>query len=90
VPEIVFSRDALKDRRGIAEERVDQIVSRLEALASGRSGNLDIKPLKGHKPWFRLRVGDYRVVYRKTGQTILVARVVSRQQLESAVDTLPR
>jgi mRNA-degrading endonuclease RelE of RelBE toxin-antitoxin system len=27
-------------------------------------GNLDIKALKGAAPWLRLRVGDYRILYR--------------------------
>jgi len=27
-------------------------------------GNLDVKALKGAAPWLRLRVGDYRILYR--------------------------
>jgi len=80
--EVVFGREALKDRRRIAEERVAEITARLQMIASGRGRNLDIKPLKGHKPWLRLRVGDYRVVFRLSGTVILVARVVSRQELD--------
>ncbi len=56
--EILFSREALKDRRRIPDERIDEIASRLEKMASGKSHNLDIKLLKGLKPWLRLRVGD--------------------------------
>jgi mRNA-degrading endonuclease RelE of RelBE toxin-antitoxin system len=59
-------------------------------LAAGRDANLDLKPLKGLKPWLRLRVGDYRVVYRLQARSILVARVVSRQQRESALNKLGR
>jgi mRNA interferase RelE/StbE len=22
-----------------------------------------VKPLKGHRPWLRIRVGDYRIIY---------------------------
>lgn len=88
--EVVFGREALKDRRQIPEERVAEITARLQMIASGRSRNLDIKALKGHKPWLRLRVGDYRVVYRQSASVILVARVVSRQELESAIDKLKR
>lgn len=88
--EVLFSREALKDRRRIPEERVNEIVSRLEMLATGRGRNLDIKPLKGLKPWLRLRVGDYRVVYRESDDKILVARVVSRQELDSALDKIRR
>ncbi len=88
--EVVFGREALKDRRRIPEERVEEIASRLLMIASGRSRNLDIKALRGVKPWLRLRVDDYRVVYRQRGKTILVARVVSRQELEAAIGKLKR
>ncbi len=88
--EVVFGREALKDRRRIPDERVEEIASRLQMIATGRSRNLDIKALRGVKPWLRLRVGDYRVVYRHSGRRILVARVVSRQELESAIGKLKR
>jgi len=88
--EVVFGREALKDRRRIPDERVEEIASRLQMIATGRSRNLDIKALRGVKPWLRLRVGDYRVVYRHSRRRILVARVVSRQELESAIGKLKR
>jgi hypothetical protein len=65
------------------------------ALAGGRP-ELDSKPLVGSAPWHRLRVGDYRVLYRPvapsetdTGEPgWLVARIVHRRDLERAVATL--
>jgi hypothetical protein len=67
--------------------------------------NLDVKPLEGHAPWLRLRVGVYRILYRPLGPEelaavrqrrgrpvdlgYLVARVVHRRELERAVDALP-
>lgn len=67
----------------------------LEALGAGAS-NLDVKPLIGSAPWHRLRVGDFRVLYRPvepnetadSGAGLLVARVVHRRDLERAVATL--
>jgi mRNA-degrading endonuclease RelE of RelBE toxin-antitoxin system len=35
--------------------------------------NLDIKAIKGHRPWLRLRVGDWRVVFRPLTQRELDA-----------------
>ncbi|HEV8374074.1 MAG TPA: hypothetical protein VGR68_12815 [Actinomycetota bacterium] len=68
-------------------------------------GNLDVKALKGAGPWLRLRVGDYRIIYRpldrkelkavsrrrgrKAEAGYLVARVVHRRDLERAVRALP-
>lgn len=57
---------------------------------------LDVKALRGSEPWLRLRVGDYRVIFRTIGAdergaegaTVLIARVVHRRDLERTVDTL--
>lgn len=35
--------------------------------------NLDIKALKGHRPWLRLRVGDWRILFRPLTQRELKA-----------------
>ncbi len=67
----------------------------LEALSAG-GASLDIKPLAGAAPWHRLRVGDYRILYRPVEPDEgadpkarwLVARVVHRRDLERAVATL--
>lgn len=93
---IVLSRRAERDLRRIgAGETLDRIREALEDLAAG-AANLDVKPLAGAAPWHRLRVGDYRIVYRpiETGEGVdwtaqwLVARVVHRGYLERAVSTL--
>lgn len=82
---------------------VDALTTSL--TADPPSDNLDVKSLEGHGPWLRLRVGDYRLLYRpltseelaevvrRRGQPAdtgyLVARIVHRRDLERAVDTLP-
>ncbi len=59
----------------------------------GAAGNLDIKALVGSTPWLRLRIGDYRVLYRDTdsaaGTVHVVTRIVHRRELDRAVATLP-
>ena len=50
--------------------------------------NLDIKPVTGSPPWLRLRVGDWRVLYRRAGDRILVARIIHRSELQQAIRTL--
>jgi len=86
--EIVFSRLALKDRAGMPKAGAADIGLRLAELANNERANLDIRPLQGHKPWQRLRVGDYRVVFREVNNRVEVARVVSRQELDAAVRKL--
>ena len=93
---IVLSRRAERDLRRIGRgEALARLREALEGLADGEA-SLDVKPLAGSAPWHRLRVGDYRVLYRtvepdKAGDSearFLVARVVHRRELERAVTTL--
>ena len=93
---IVLSRRAERDLRRIGRgEALARLREALDGLADGEA-SLDVKPLAGSAPWHRLRVGDYRVLYRavepdKAGDSdarFLVARVVHRRELERAVTTL--
>lgn len=98
---IVLSRRAERDLRGIGRgEALARLREALEGLAleglAVGEANLDVKPLAGSAPWHRLRVGDYRVLYRAvepneasdSDARFLVARVVHRRDLEQAVATL--
>jgi len=93
---IVLSRRAERDLRRIGRgEALARLREALEDLAVGEA-NLDVKPLARSAPWHRLRVGDYRVLYRavepdEAGESdarFLVARIVHRRDLERAVVTL--
>ncbi len=93
---VVLARRAERDLRRIG--RGEALVRLREALASLAAGeaNLDVKPLAGAAPWHRLRVGDYRVLYRavaadETGDGVarfLVARIIHRRDLERATAAL--
>ncbi len=69
-------------------KRVRQAFQALGADAA----NLDVKPVAGHAPWCRLRVGEHRVLYRElaeeTDARYLVARVIDRRDLHRAIDKL--
>ncbi len=93
---ILLSRRAERDLRRIGSGAdLTRIREALEGLAGGAT-NLDLKPLVGVAPWHRLRVGDYRVLYRAVdpGEAAepaarwLVARIIHRRDLERAVSTL--
>ena len=63
---VELGRRAEKDLKALAP-KVREVV--VQALLTGLTEdpppeNLDVKPLKGAAPWMRLRVGDYRIVYR--------------------------
>ncbi|MGH2762120.1 MAG: type II toxin-antitoxin system RelE/ParE family toxin [Thermoleophilaceae bacterium] len=74
--------DAAQTRRRIERALGDQEVA----------PNADDKPLRGRRPWRRLRLGDLRVIWREAtldDQPLrLVARIVRRGELEAAVRKL--
>ena len=59
---VVFTSSARKSLRRLPADRQRQIVARIDAIAAawGRTG--DAKPLAG-SDLFRLRVGNYRVLF---------------------------
>ena len=91
---IELATRAVKDLRRLDRPDRDRIRDALQQLAAGAE-NLDIKALAGSAPWLRLRVGDWRVLYRpltdaeaSDGAGLLVARIVNRRDLLRAVGTL--
>ena len=46
-------------------------------------GNLDVKALKGAKPWLRLRVGNYRIFYRPLTPEELVAVSLTPEEMKA-------
>ena len=52
-----------------------------EACRVSRSLRVDVKQLAGYDPaQFRLRLGDYRIRFRKTGDAIQIVRVQHRSE----------
>jgi len=50
--------------------------------------NIDVVPLVGRSPWLRLRVGDWRVLFRPIDDALWIERLVHRRDLDQAVETL--
>ncbi|HKZ92830.1 MAG TPA: type II toxin-antitoxin system RelE/ParE family toxin [Candidatus Limnocylindrales bacterium] len=93
---IVLARRAERDLRQIgSRDMLARIGQALDDLATGGT-DLDIRPLVGSPPWHRLRVGDYRVLYRPVAPDEamsaeagwLIARIVHRRDLGRAVGAL--
>ncbi len=60
---VVFTRAAEKSLLRLPATRQRQILSRIEAVATDPSNRrLDVKPVAG-SDLFRLRVGDFRVLF---------------------------
>jgi mRNA-degrading endonuclease RelE of RelBE toxin-antitoxin system len=90
---IELATRAVRDLRKVSRPDRERIREALAALAVD-AGNLDVKALTGRAPWLRMRVGDWRVLYRPLlenetgGSGLLVARVINRRELERAVRSL--
>lgn len=86
---------AMRDLRKLDGQDRRRIVAALDELAAGAE-NLDIKALVGRSPYLRLRVGDWRVLYRPTTEQEAVARgdgwfvfrIINRRDLERAARSL--
>jgi mRNA interferase RelE/StbE len=78
---IELNRRAIKDLRDIAEAERRRIVARIEALADDLAG--DVKRLTHFTPEYRLRVGDYRVLFEVDGNRVVVHRLKRRSDAYS-------
>jgi mRNA interferase RelE/StbE len=70
---------AMKDLRRLPKQDATRIADAIERLADGLSG--DVKRLTNFSLEYRLRVGQYRVLFEiEKEQEIVVYRVVHRRE----------
>lgn len=75
---IRFGSRALKDLRKLDKQISGRILNRIEGLANDLSG--DVKRLTDHTPQYRLRVGDFRVLFDIDEETVQIQRVLNRRE----------
>ncbi len=87
---IQLTRTAVKDLDRLDPALRDQLVRDLRDLQTDPTGRPPrIKRLRGYgAPLYRLRSGDYRVVYRLEEDLITVLRIINRRDLERALRQL--
>ncbi|CAK0780131.1 mRNA interferase RelE/StbE [Gammaproteobacteria bacterium] len=82
VPDMLFNIEfkprAIKDLNALPSETGRRIMDKIERLKTDLSG--DVKRLTHHTPEYRLRVGDYRVLFEVEQQTLMVYRIVHRRE----------
>ena len=77
--EIELKPRATKDLRKIPKEQASRIADALEDVADGMKG--DVKRLTNFTPEYRLRVGNYRVLFEIEGNSrIVVYRIRHRRE----------
>lgn len=76
--EILYTEIALDDLRHIPRRFGAQIVAKISRLEGGLSG--DIKRLTNFDCDYRLRCGDYRVLFDVEDDSIIIHRVLHRKE----------
>lgn len=76
--EVVFDKKAARDIRELPKEFQRQIVLKIELLCDDLHG--DVKRLTNFTPEYRLRVGDYRVLFEIEDNTIVIYRIKHRKE----------
>ncbi len=80
--EIQFSSQARKQFRQLAHAERDRIIARAEdCAAQPRARHHDVVPLIGRPETYRLRVGDWRIIFEIAGETMLITRVAHRREV---------
>ena len=70
---------AIKDLKSIQKSDAQNIVKKIKILESGLTG--DIKRLTNFTPEYRMRVGDYRVLFEVDESTIIIYRIKHRKEV---------
>ena len=76
--QLLVGEEALEQLRALPKDLRKRIGERLSALESGFTG--DIKKLAGTENKYRLRMGNYRVLFRLAGKQIQVYAVKDRKE----------
>ena len=76
--EIEIRNKAEKDLRAIPKRDGERIAKAIMALQSGLAG--DVKRLTNFAPEYRLRVGDWRVLFEIEADKITIYRILHRRE----------
>lgn len=76
--EIEFKPKAIKDLAKLSADLQNRIITKIEIMQDDLQG--DIKKLTNFTPEYRLRVGDYRVLFEIENQMILIYRIKHRSK----------
>ena len=75
--EIEFKPKAVKDLKALPSVDAHRVIAKVETLRGGLVGN--IKRLTHFTPEYRLRVGDYRVLFELEPKKVMIYRILHRK-----------
>lgn len=76
--QIRYAQAVVRELKKMSPDVQRRIRSKLERLSNGLTG--DVKRLTNFSPEYRVRVGDWRVLFNVDGGTIFVEHVIHRSQ----------
>jgi mRNA interferase RelE/StbE len=77
---VLVMPSAEKDLRALDAAVARRVANKLQAIESEGRIVGNVKRLTGRPPRFRLRVGQYRVLFRMDGDTMKVFRIAHRRE----------
>ena len=77
--QIEIKPQAIKDGKKIPKNILKRIFEKIELLSNDLQGN--IKHLTNFSPEYRLRVGDYRILFELENNTVVVYRIRNRKDV---------
>lgn len=81
------ARRQLREFPGRTQSRIEKALTELEDDPFRSRPMADIKRLKGpDRAYFRLRIGDHRVIYVVEGHRVLVAKILLRSKAYEWLD----
>jgi len=75
---IEFKPRALKDCRKIPKSQLTHIFEQIETMSGGLKKN--VKHLTNFTPEYRLRVGDYRILFEIEEEQLIIYRIRHRKE----------
>ncbi len=76
--QVEIKRRAIKDLKSLTKLQASRIIGRIQLLEEDLKG--DVKKLTNFTPEYRLRVGDYRILFEIEKNKIIVYRVIHRSK----------
>ena len=74
--EIKFKKKAVKELQRLPKKDAERIIEKISALSDNLTG--DVKKLTNFTPEYRLRVGDYRVLFEIEKNIIIIYHIKQR------------
>jgi mRNA interferase RelE/StbE len=76
--DVQFKPRAVRDIERLPSRIQAQVLARIEKMSNDLKG--DVKRLTNFTPEYRLRVGDYRVLFEIEKETIVIYRIRHRRE----------